>query len=395
MNKRRLLAVVICLTGVASLFAVDFGLLINEAPAIEGSDNDTTFTNTIIAFPWLSVSLGKNTDLYFSAGLNTRFEDDRWAIVPEFYRSALDVRPRQGLSLSLGRFRYEDAFGYIATGLFDGAAFSTEIGEGVLGAGVYYTGLLYKKTAHITMTEADRAHYNEPVEEPATDSFAPRRMLLTLDWKQAGILSEDGTLAAGMVGQVDFTGANYHSQYLSLRYTLPLGAFDAETGFTAELIEDAGQFGCGMAALLNAAWTPPGGPRDRLQLGFRWASGQGNGAQSAFTPVNTVSQGRVLRAKLSGLICAEALYRLRILESLSGNIGVFGFLRSDTETYWDSDLGTGDAPLLGAELNAELLWVPVSDLSISLGGGVFLPGPAMRENAAPRWRVSLGFIFGL
>jgi hypothetical protein len=246
------------------------------------------------------------------------------------------------------------------------------------------------------MTGADRNAYNENTSiSQFSSSFAPRRLLATLDFERAGLFTPDGVLAAALMGQFDFTGEEYHSQYLLARYSLPLGDFDLETGVAAELMENAGRIQFSMTALLKTAWTPPSPWTDRLELGLRWASGDWNETFTAFSPLSTVSQGSILRAKLSGLMTGELEYRVRFLESLSGAFNVFAFLRNDTISFRDAELDTGSSPWVGAEANAELLWAPVTDLSLTLGAGVFLPGNAMQQDAAPRWRVSLGLLFAL
>jgi hypothetical protein len=260
---------------------------------------------------------------------------------------------------------------------------------------VYYTGFLYKRTAYITMTDDDKIAYKSPFtwDSFSGSYFAPRRALFALDWRRAETLVENDIMTAGLLWQADFTGASYHSQYLSARYTIPLGAFEAEAGAQVELMEDAERLHCGMTFLVNGAWLPPSPLQDQLHLGVRWASGKVSDTFTAFTPVSTLVQGRILEAKLSGFMTAEADYRVRFLENLSGTVSAAAFFRNDEETFSDPDLGVNQSPFVGGETNVELLWA-VSDISITFGGGVFLPGPAMRKGAPARWQVSLGLLFG-
>jgi hypothetical protein len=44
-----------------------------------------------------------------------------------------------------------------------------------------------------------------------------------------------------------------------------------------------------------------------------------------------------------------------------------------------------------------VLWAPLPDLALTLGGGAFFPGlgNAFRDDAAIRWRAALGLILSL
>jgi hypothetical protein len=52
---------------------------------------------------------------------------------------------------------------------------------------------------------------------------------------------------------------------------------------------------------------------------------------------------------------------------------------------------------MGGELYGTLLWAPVEDLMVTLGGGAFFPawGDVFVPNVPVRWKASAGFIFSL
>jgi hypothetical protein len=396
-NPKKFIIVFLCVFCVNFCFGFDFGLLLSENAIVEDPGSGAELTNTSTALPWFSSALGANADLYLSAAVTAKYEDKDWSLVPELYRSALDLRPGRGFSVSVGRIHYTDTLGFIASGLFDGAAFQAELGKNTFNIGAYYTGFIYKRTAHITMTKDDTADYDSPFSwNDMSSYFAPRRALAALEWSRTDTFIEDGTLTVGLLGQLDLTGTEYHSQYLTLRYGLPLGSLgEVEAAGTGELIENAGQIQASMAFLANGAWLVPGKLQDRLMFGFRWTSGKLNDTFAAFSPVSTLEQGRLLKAKLSGFMTAEAGYQIRFREQLSASLSVLYFLRTDRESFSDPELNMGNSPFLGGELNGELIWAPASDLSLTLGGGIFIPGPALNSGASPRWQVSLGIIFGL
>jgi hypothetical protein len=156
--------------------------------------------------------------------------------------------------------------------------------------------------------------------------------------------------------------------------------------------------GFGFAAHVEGAWTPLTSQQDRLTLGVIWSSGKVNDTIGAFVPISTVNQGQVLRAKLSGLMRVHSAYTLRIFPSLSAELGVAYFLRTDSATFSDPDLdASSDSYLLGGEISGSLTWVPLSDVSLIAGGGVFLPalGKALVSNAKPKWLISMGVMLSL
>jgi hypothetical protein len=89
-----------------------------------------------------------------------------------------------------------------------------------------------------------------------------------------------------------------------------------------------------------------------------------------------------------------ANYHARLLPSLSADLTGRYFIRTDTTSFISPYLKDDSYPL-GAEIDAGLLWVPLSDLSFSLKGGVFLPktGSAWADNAPVLWRINIGTIF--
>jgi hypothetical protein len=142
---------------------------------------------------------------------------------------------------------------------------------------------------------------------------------------------------------------------------------------------------------------PPGGLRDRLSLAFRWASGEGP-STAAWFPVIEEAQGTALKAGFSGLMVLKAGYEARFFSGLSAGLDGRYFLRTDSSTFSDPWLEQGnESRLVGLELSGALRWTPVSDISLSLGGGVFLPrtGGAFKEDAPLYRRLTAGVVLSL
>jgi hypothetical protein len=401
-------ALLLLAPGAAS--ALDYGLIFAQtAQAGErGADFSTdSLEYTLQAAPWLFVGLGDRVELYVSGGLRVDRIVDEWIFAPELYRfqAAFQVFPQ--LRIGLGRFQYRDSLdGLIAAGLFDGLSLSLDLPGGRLSAGGYYAGFQYKKTADIVMNAADAALYAGAVEyeSPRTfaDSyFAPRRALASLGWDMADLLG--GAFSLEALGQIDLTGRDslLHTGYLMIRYARPLGnlvRFDL--GGTASVLQEgvpmALEFSFAGSAALG--WLLPTPFPDELRVSFRGSSGEFTDTFTAFHPVSTATVGEVLRAPLSSLMLADITYTLRILRVLSLGLQGACILRTDSRSYQDPAgelLNTSSSPLLGEEAYARLSWTPLSDLSFTLGGGVFFPnwGGAYVDQARIRWRISLGSLF--
>jgi hypothetical protein len=384
------------------LAAQDYGLTLRSLPVFtNGEDPAVNVEYTGTAVPWFAAPLGEQGDLYLSGGISAEYADEEWKPVPEVYRFEITYRFGSGLRLEAGRLPYREPLNLVMNGLFDGLALGFDLGKTRLSAGAFYTGLLYKKTAYITMSSGDYADYHD-----RDHYFASRRLVFSLGWEIPVLADSDGKLDLGITGQFDLNepenrvdgDTKIHSQYALAKFTLPfLNCFNAELGILPGMIEESGRSqGFCFAVSGGLAWLPPGGVHDRLSLSMALSSGAWNDTVRAFLPINTIVQGKVLRPKLSGLALMEAEYAVRIHQSLSADVQAAYFFRTDSRTYGDPEMdGTSLSPLLGGEVYGGLTWAPVSDISLSLGGGAFFPqmGKSFAPDTPARWRISLETIF--
>jgi hypothetical protein len=365
-------------------------------PQIDGRQEDISWDYTGVFSPWFSLPLGQRSELYLSGGLNLKYEEsDGWIPLPELYRFEAVLRTSAGLEFRLGRQRFQDALGLVAGGLFDGFTASATLDLNRLYGGVYYTGFLNKRTASITMTQQDEAIYQAAV-ETVKDYFAPSRALASLGWERRELLVEGSVFSLALLGQFDLGAQGYHTQYLMARYLLPLPAsLQLDLGGGAELIEtgdtvDPLQWGAAAQALLG--WKLPIKAVGRLSLGARWASGEGD-VLAAFAPISSVTQGRVLQAKFSGLLTLEGICSIRLGQPLAMELSAFYFLRTDTETF---PTAVGDSPFLGAEISGLVTWAPLSDFSLVGEAGVFLPQPGgAYPTSRLQWRGGISLMLSL
>lgn len=400
--KKCLLCLV--LVPAVNAFAADFGLVLapraEYASAGEGAPGrgEAGFTGSLT--PWISAALGEKASLYVSGKLTFEYAGENKARerppVVELERAELNFRPGPALYLSLGRQRYRDSGGMIASGLFDGVSAAAGFSRARLFLGAFYTGLLYKKTAEILITEGDRERYARDLDYGSPETyFASRRILVPLGLEFPD-LSPRLSLALNLLAQFDVNGSSpLHGQYLELLlgFEGPLRITLAGIGAAAER---GGERTFNFAGALGADWDLPGSLTDMLHGELRWGSGAVNETIVPFMPLNGISQGTVFTPTLTGLMNARLSYTARPRETVSLSAEALAFWRTDLETFKDPELKElSTERFLGTEVSGSVVWAAQSALRFSFGGGAFFPGGAFRENAAVRWKLNGGIIISL
>jgi hypothetical protein len=316
-------------------------------------------------------------------------------------RTELNLRPASRVFLSLGRQRFQDPAGLTASGLFDGAGGSVNLGICRLSLGAYYTGLLYKETANIIMTSHDQETYEKPLDAEGLEGyFASRRVLLALTGEFPDITSRI-SLSAQALAQIDVNDSaeKLHTYYGELRFGVePLDPLHITLGGIGELAQGPDEVRGSMAALAGADWEVPGNLPDLFSAEFLWTAGNHGEQLRAFTPVSGTNAGRVFDGGIGALLKAALSYRVRPVPAFSAEAGLTYFIRTDLETLGDADLaGESESRLLGGEVYGSVVWAPDSVFRFSGGGGVFFPGwgGAFREGTPVRWNVKFGLMVSL
>ena len=376
----------------ASLSARDFGLILNQGGGTGGSGGRMDSDYTAILIPRLSFLIGDVGDLHLSASIEAACYNDDWDIVPELLRAEFSWRSGN-TDLRLGRMVFSDPLSIAAAGLFDGVRLSHHTMSGTFGVGVWFTGLLYRNRANIAMTEHDDTSA-WGFGDPAGHYFASRRLMWALYWNHP-FVAEMLRLNITMMGQFDLNGryraSHYHNQYLMARASLPLQRFIFDLGGVFELAQATGNGSNGNTEILTAFaadagihWAPPAQFPNMLSLTCRFSSGEGD-SLSAFTPITAASYGEILQAGISGLCIISLTYTARLHHTFSASMNVSHFI----------SMGNS-ASSLGTELFGRLIWSPVSDLSLNLGGGAFLSAHGNSENDLDtRWRIELAATLAL
>ena len=396
-----------CVSGIAFSIDIDYGMALSgefRSGAInpEGG-SETGNEGKLLLAPWLSFPAG-NGSFYLSAGISANFTE-KTIFVPELLQMEFSHR-FDSLFLRAGRIPWQDTSTFTAKGRFDGIELVLDTGKILIGAAAFYTGLLYKDTADINYSFTDTANYHADFDwnNFGKTYFAPRRLLASVYGEFPGLPFRRGNLYAGILAQFDLSDADepYHTQYLLFRHTIDYRIFDLDaSGAIALENTDEGGIKAAFAFTLDGGVRIPANIKNRLSMNLKWASGIGPDL-AAFFPLVREAQGYVLKPCFAGIMAAGINFEARLLPSLSAEIGGRYFLRTDAWSFTDPDI-TEKEYALGLEACGNLLWVPFSDLSFSLGGGIFLPqtGNAMRDSSHPngaapvRWSVTLAAIFSL
>ncbi|MCL2381816.1 MAG: hypothetical protein FWC64_09550 [Treponema sp.] len=392
--------------------ARDFGLLLNQSAvaagdvAGNGGGEDWGADYEAALIPRFSSSIGDAGSLYLSASLAAVYEASEWRFVPELLRAEISWG-MGAWEFSAGRMIWQDPLRLVSSGLFDGARVARHTPRGTFGAGLWYTGFLYKNRVNIAMTDDDTVQLQTELDWDsfADTYFASRRAMAALYWQHPSA-AELFELSFALIGQADLNDRYiaYHSQYFVARAALPLSRFIFELGGAVE----AGQtvaggstdVSLGLAADAGIHWIPAAPFPNMLSLTGRFSSGYIEGTPlDAFRPITALPHGEVLRAEIPGLSTLGLRYTARLRPEFSLSLSAQHFVLSDLATFTAWPLtggGTAGGYFLGTEFFGRVIWSPVSDMTLNLGAGVFVPalGDAA-PSEAPRLLIELAAIFAL
>ncbi|MDR0403804.1 MAG: hypothetical protein LBH35_09485 [Treponema sp.] len=379
---------------------VDFGLILTQTPNLTLADGENIFTYRAKAVPWFAASPVENMNLYFSISLIDEFEkafsetDDpgKWRNpLFEVSRFSAAFKPAPAFFLEAGRIQWNDDSRFIASGLFDGfnAAY---IANGFhFSAAGFYTGLLHKESAHITINTADLLDYAD-----SGAYFASRRVIGSLSFSTPPFGGFIDSADLEVLAQFDLNDrdSKTHTQYAVLKTSLsPLPKLSLTLAGVLGFLENSENDKPEISYAGRAdVYREFGGALPGLiSFGAAAASG-GNDQIGAFTPITTMEQAFVLTPVFSGLARFSLAYTLRPIESFSIEVKGAYFFRTDKTSFSDPALDPSGGSALGSELLVNAVFVPFPDLVLQAGAGVFIPstGNAFAGDTSVKARFSLG-----
>jgi len=389
-----------------SLCAFDFGLITNQYAGYgyEGGD-DNVFEYKANFLPRLSFLIGENGSFLVSAGFTVGTEDKTYYF-PELLNTEFNIRlggSLRGGAVKAGRIYYADPLSFIASGLFDGAQFSYNSAAGIFRVGAWYTGLLYKETANITMTANDLAIYESELDydDFAKTYFAPKRLLASVDWEHPSIL-EMFSLKAAVTSQTELTEADekLHSQYFTAKASVPVKRFLFDFGGSLQTAQNTTQeethLFVAFAWDFGVFWTIPASFHSRLSFQGHFAGGKVDDSVGAFVPVTNRTFAMVYQPKLSALTILDFTYTARINRAVGASFSALCFIRNDLGTFKNYPVKEdSEGYILGTEFFARVVWSPFSDLQFILAGGTFFPSLGNVSDEKPQWRIGLSAILSI
>jgi hypothetical protein len=400
---KRYIPVILIIFTAAAVFPVDFGLNLGGDGEYRGGPMPKSFSLTGSVSPWISAVLTEKVNFHISGSMTIEYDENQGMgpFLFELERTELNLHPASVAYFTLGRQRFGDMAGMIASGLFDGLNGTLNLGPCRLTLGAFYTGLLYKESANILMTAEDSQRYATPVDAPNLEGyFASRRILLALTGEFPDLASRFGLGLQGLA-QFDLNGdANpLNTQYLELRFLMELAdSLHGNVGGIGELAQSAGEMWWSGAGFGGLDWEVPGSLADLVSAEFRWTSGKSGEKFQAFMPVSGKQAGKIFDAGATALMNAGLSYRARPALAFSLELGGAYFIRMDFESLMDSELdGASTSRLLGGEVYGSLVLAPDAAIRLSAGGGAFFPqwGEAFAQDTPVRWKVNLGLLLSL
>ena len=369
------------------VFSADFGILADQK--IEADSDIFSYTPSLA--PWFSWT-GNNLSLYFSGLLSFKYNYNYtdgafWQeplLLPEITRFAFNYR-NGGFFIEAGRIAYNDLLTLTASGFFDGIFFQTGISTKI-SACVLYTGFQYKETAKIAMTDDDIENYIKPFSiDNINDYFASKRLLAAIRLDLPVGLSSN--FSAEILAQFDLNGSNqpFHSQYGAVRMEFyPFSMMRITAAAIFETMQKDGDFSAAFGALGSIRTALPTPINDWLTFTVKFTSSSVNEAFSAFTPLTSIPIGNIFPNSIAGVTLAGMEYTARINKYISAEISFNYYMQS-------YDFTLAKVNFYGGETWASLIFQPLEDVRITLGGGAFFHNLGNMESSdAVTWKILAG-----
>jgi hypothetical protein len=395
----------------AASYASELGFLLYQDVRSENLTVDTelykvpvheyTYSGKFSA--WYSRRAGRNSSFFIQGSLDMKNEtliaaSDALMVTVELDRLEYSFMLGDIFFANIGRVPFRDFLGFAADGNFDGANVVFNSGNHTFSGGVFYTGLLYKETAKILMSDADREDYIN------NSYFAPKHYLFSVGYNYSRPKFE---LGLNILRQADIhkdvlLQSVYALEKFSFRPTENINInFNTAMGIIIQL----DGFQLGFAPSLSVFYMLNGIFPGRLGFECVWYSGNLNNKKEM--PVITRKQiGYIYDPELTNLFSFKAQYLAGLTKSFSFETSLAFFFRTSTNlipNYWfysefENSANT-DKYLLGEEFVFTVLCSPVSDISFNIGTGLFFPGSGMNsvysEISPVRWDIRLGLLLSL
>lgn len=382
---KRILAGMILAGSLMPLGALDFGVDLSSITSAT-VDTGTSLYNDDRLDLWVAAS-GDSWDFSLRGFYQFRgsfdLDNGDYFMVPLrldvgetwFRNSFASLMPQDSdLTVTAGRFAWNDLSGHVYNGLADGVEGNFSLGGFKLAALASYTGLLPQDDLRIFVSDADYADY---IAANGAYCFGPQRVVGALRMTlQEIFLRHD--LALEIMGQADLRVVDpVHTGYATLRMNGILipglkwkawGTGGARSDTTrAFFLATGGQM----------QWAIPEAGNLNLALKADWAGAGIESGMNAFTTITQEKLGTIFDSTFSDMLTVGTKIAASPVKGLIMGLDARMFLRTSAEAPEDPEfLPGGTAVYMGTECMANLDLAISSELKLTLEGGAFLPNTA-------------------
>ncbi|HAP42730.1 MAG: hypothetical protein A2087_04915 [Spirochaetes bacterium GWD1_61_31] len=393
MNNKRIFGLALLLVACTlALPAADFGLQLLNVSAfsteLPAPETEWSLNQLDRAVLWLSTPLSAELSLYvsgfyeFSASLLAdpaispyRFDAGMIALNGLFPRL---LGENSTVAFSLGRIPVQDFSARVLSGLNDGALVSLTLGNNQIKLLGGYLGLQEKVTALVMIDTDDQNRLSGDDKAAATDPdfpssyFALPRLFFGAGFRASEIFpSHDAGIELWgqldlLAGGAETTHTFYAEPYIAGRLgrLLRWNAWQVTEMIVDDVVSVA------MAAGGRLRLAVPEVAALNLNLNVQWSGGLFAGGLDAFTPIRQSMMGSYSAFFFQNSLMTGLDASLTPLEGFSVAANGALYLRGSSELPADF---TGSSLLTGFEGGFNLRYRPTGDLSLSLGGGIFVP----------------------
>jgi len=387
---------------------LDWGASVSPSAVAELDGADDLVLATVGSSLWLRMSLPASGQLYARLKDTLVFTlypqpaageglTHLWDLDAAYYRLSLKDA---GLTVHLGRKSFALGSGLVLAGTGDGLDLQWVSPGLTVSALGLYSGLLRPDYSSWTKSawDVDNGPRRAMAGGSAATTFGNHGLTLL------GLYQYDlGTDSAALY-QSWYAGAQARGVLLTGEYQLeawyqggtsPLGsgtatisAFAGRAGYTMF-------FRAPMSPSASVQYAVASGDADRTTVAD--AAGNATGQDNGFQGFGSISAGGVLRPDFGNIQIFQAGITLNPLESgpawlkkTNAGLKYFYYMKYDINGVIND--GEADLPSLdvGHGVDASLRWGPLSDLNVTVSGGMFIPGAAYAASEPLQYSASVG-----
>ncbi len=409
------LILLLCLTA-APGFAADFGLSIDGSGSVEAnlgdSEADPATDITAKATAWGNTAIGSAMNLEVAASY--KYNTSRPVLI-EIDQLQLGGTSQLGggfLNYRAGRIQTAEFSGKVFSHTGDGLAADMGLAAVTVSAFAVYAGLLQSPANSIVMTLSDSVDQSTGIADPAPaiGPLGSSRLIEGLSLSFPELFLEQTLIVSGVFQQdlrstdrLTDGGGRLHSNYAGLGLSGPL-ACDSRLfyqiygyGIFGSVGDDSIIGGMGGGSL---NFLMPQFLGSSMSLEVLYSSGdadsesfyEGNtdGSATQFMPITASPAAVVFTPQQSNLVTVSGSWSLRPMAGSSSqglrNIMLLlkpvAFFRSTTGPISAAGVDSEAASYyLGTEIDLMIMARPLSDLGLSLGGGLFIPSDQMTDSS--------------